>query len=221
MKFPITIAPNFFSDTQKILKIANGLDYVVDEPFYPGKKTIFLNHIDMDLFYHLSRKVLNLFFEIDDDIGKLQYNNVEWAFHKIKYDDIKDMRKGELFIHKDHPEHLTGLIYLSHNENLGTSFYLNEKTPSFHKMNGPICGLDKNISDEEMENLYNENNAGFKLLSEVRHVFNTAVIFPGCVPHKINLEDLKPGGERLTLHFKFCEISYHTFPYVRCKLEDL
>lgn len=27
--------------------------------------------------------------------------------------------------------------------------------------------------------------------------------------------------ERLTLHFVFRKIGYHTFPYVRCKLEDL
>ena len=131
------------------------------------------------------------------------------------------MRRGELFIHKDSFESLSGVIYLSHNENLGTSFYLNKKIPSFYRKNGPRCGLDKNISDEEMENLYKEKNSGLKLLSEVRHIFNTAVIFPGCVPHKINLEDLKPGEERLTLNFIFREIGYHTFPYVRCKLEDL
>lgn len=221
MKFPITIVPNFFSDTREILKIANELDYNFDGPTYPGKKTIFLNHVNMDLFYYLSRKVLNLFFEIDDGIGKLRYDAVEWSFHKITYDDIKDMRNGELFIHKDNYEHLTGLIYLSNNEKLGTSFFLNERVPRLNMENGPICGLDKSISNEEMEILYKENSENYKLMSEVKHIFNTAVIFPGCVSHKINLEDLKPGEERLTLHFLFREISYHTFPYVRCKLEDL
>ena len=105
MLFPTYVLDNFFDDPHKVIKFASSLKYEQDpEGVWPGKRTDALQHIDNDLFQHITTRMMRLLYP--ENIKQLTWTANSY-FQYIDYG--VDAKEG--WIHKDTSSQLSSVIY--------------------------------------------------------------------------------------------------------------
>lgn len=204
---PYTIVDNFFKEPEKIVQYAKSLTYDIRQKNYPGVRA---DIEDKKLKQEIHEKIMSLFFDLDKE-------RIEWDtsihFQKTSKDDIAG------WIHQDIESIITCIVYLSDNENEGTSIYeLKDKKIDITKIEKDYISpreeafLDKNkILDQENKRL--EWNNYFKETLYVPSKYNRLFAFFGPIWHGVPkfISD-----ERLTLtFFTFKLTSITHLPLVR------
>jgi len=146
MKFPTVIVENFFKNPDDIVKYANTLSYEgpKKEAYWIGKRSKLLHTINPQLFSFICDKVLNTFYNFKKE--SVDYEDAQVCFQKIGESDVKKFleKKSNLLLHKDKYGSLTGLIYLSKNQNFknGTKISINQQEDHIlvsSKYNSMLC----------------------------------------------------------------------------------
>jgi hypothetical protein len=128
MKWPTLCIDNFFRDVEPVIKWANTLDYRKTGGFYPGYRTHFIHKIDNEFFLRSTKKIIASLYpeQIEDD-------NLSWIaeqhFQKINTKE----HKLPGFVHQDLFAEFTAIVYLTDEEEAGTSIYkrINEPNPDY------------------------------------------------------------------------------------------
>lgn len=198
MLFPTYVLDNFFDDPHKVIKFASSLKYEQDpEGVWPGKRTDALQHIDNDLFQHITTRMMRLLYP--ENIKQLTWTANSY-FQYIDYG--VDAKEG--WIHKDTSSQLSSVIYLSHHKKCGTSLY----KPKFFLQGLEQKHLDvcKNYytKNKKFDNKYfkalNDNNSKFERTLQIDSCFNRFVAYDAYQWHSADgfyNKDIKEG--RLSL----------------------
>ena len=141
MKFPTAIVENFFERPDDIVKYAKTLEYKTPEKneYWIGQRSELLHKINPELFNFIVEKVISVFYNgTKEDI---MFDDAQVSFQKISKDD---WQKNKISVHRDIGNSLSGVIYLSKNENYdnGTRLMINEKQEHLRvasKYNSMIC----------------------------------------------------------------------------------
>jgi len=123
MYFPIYTIPNFYSDPDKIINLANTFVYDQEATDGVGLRTKSLHNFNRDFFQYSNDKLLRFLYGPEHRCSYVAEN----IFCKIKDKQIKN-KKGT--IHYDGDTLLTVIIYLTPNlKNCGTNVY--KRTPDY------------------------------------------------------------------------------------------
>ena len=147
------------------------------------------------------------------------------SFKMLQYQAISYFQKIEKFndkintgwVHRDSPNILSCVIYLSKKCTSGTSIYRPKKsfTEDIHgDINSSIINGNKNINEKHI-NALKENNSQFDQVINYKGIYNRAVLFDAAQWHAADGfgED---NEERLTLVVFFREILAPYFPIPNC-----
>lgn len=206
MNFPSICVSNFFTDPQKILKLAKEVDYYPNnDGSYPGVRSRPLHLINYDLFNKFIIAVLNNFYSYQTKINF----EAKVMFHKIKpfSKNKKDIRNRG-WIHTDEAAcALAGLVYLNEKADLdtGTSTFMSKNNLNHDwsigenlKVNLYLNGIyNKKKYEKEM----NSTDSKFIKKLEFNNIFNTLVCYDSMEYHRINNLNIGTGEDRLTLVF--------------------
>ena len=211
MRFPVTQVFNFFQNPDAVLHYAQGLEYFNNNEKYPGVRSKPLHEINPGLFTNLTNKVLNLWFH-----NNVSEFNCRWTFQKIKKGDV-DERDG--WPHTDKESAFTTIIYLTKNkEDFGTSIllpknigYNDEFSDLSNGINGPSMKMH-GYNQSDIDKKYKEVNNRFKVVSQFKSIYNSAIMFDGNYPHQANFGALSDNEERITLIGFMYSVSATNFP---------
>lgn len=178
---PSIIIDNFFETPDKVVELANSLEFSVIGENYPGRRTLNLDDIENDFAKEFADKV---FFNFPFNV--VSYD-LTLSFQKIPY----KFEHG--IVHTDAPEQITAIVYLNEGDNTGTSLYNADITDRKDILSRSIDS--NNPSEEDIQSIIRHNKQ-FKKTLDVSNVYNRAVIFNATTPHCANGFN---GEERLTL----------------------
>jgi hypothetical protein len=145
MKFPTVIVENFFKNPNDIVKYANTLTYngPKEGQYWIGKRSELLHKINPELFNFICNKIISIFYNgKKESVG---YEDAQVCFQKIGESDVKKfLEKKSNLLHRDIYGSLTGLIYLSKNQNFenGTKISTNQQEDHIlvsSKYNSMLC----------------------------------------------------------------------------------
>lgn len=141
MKYPTAIVENFFERPNDIVEYANTLNYKKpkDNEAWIGERSEMLHTLNPELFRFIADKILSIFYNSDSE--NIKYDDAQVSFQKISKDDWK---KNKISVHRDIGNSLSGVIYLSDNENYdnGTRIMIDEENEHLRvasKYNSMIC----------------------------------------------------------------------------------
>ena len=191
---------NFFKNPQKIVDMAQTLDYERSE-VHPGKRSINLftsqdpQHVEFAKYF--AKRIAD---EVFFGINKFM---IDIRFHK---NDIYDNDKANVgWIHND-PVSFAGIVYLNEeisDFNLGTSTFLKNKKERFDQYDfdeRKEFNLTTNVTPEYLK-ILEENEKEFTETVRVGNVYNRLVAYDSKIWHRPNNFDTKSENERLTLLF--------------------
>lgn len=176
MLFPVTIVDNFFKDPDYIVNYAKSLDYEFTG-VSPGARTKGLHEINYPFFNWTTVKAL-----------KLLYPDKNLKFNAdVKFQRIPVNLEHDGWVHSDEPAELVIIVYLSKNNEVGTSFYrrkdklLGKMVDRQDKKYGYFLNPHKN--KKEIEKAKKQNNDGFEETINVKGVYNRCIMFDGSLLH--------------------------------------
>jgi len=217
MHFPSICIDNFYQNPEKILKIANDLEYQHNKDgYYPGARTAPLHEASPELFDIFCKKLFSVFY----DFNKM---NVNWIvstyFQKI--DGYEDSRLNDGWIHQDDDHIFAGVVYLNKTPNpeAGTSLfslkqdgvYDNEQhiKHEFYK--------NSNIDKEFYIKSKEQNNSNFIEICRFNNVYNRLIAYEGTQYHKANQFSSMNSEPRLTQVFFVTRVDAENTPITRLK----
>ena len=141
MKFPTVSVENFFDKPDDIVKYANSLEYKTPEKnqFWIGQRSELLHLIHPKLFHFICEKVISVFY--DGSKEDINYDDAQICFQKISK---KDWQNNKIKTHRDISDSLSGLIYLSKEENFANGTKISIDSELDHimvssKYNSMLC----------------------------------------------------------------------------------
>jgi len=141
MKFPTAIVENFFAKPDDIVKYANTLEYISPKKneHWIGKRSELLHTLNPKLFNFIVEKVISVFYNGNKE--DIFFNDAQVCFQKISKEDWEN---NKILVHRDIGNSLSGVIYLSENENYenGTRLMIDDKKEHIRvasKYNSMIC----------------------------------------------------------------------------------
>ena len=216
MYFPSLCIDNFYERPDEVRDIAESMVYKrkTQENFWPGKRTENIGEIDKSLHHETCTKILSIFYPFQlENFRAIQFRASSF-FQKIEKFNSK-INTG--WIHRDAPNVLSCVIYLSKKSMNGTSIYRPKKsfTKDIHKeINSSVIHGNKNISEKHI-NALKENNDQFEQVVNFKGIYNRAVIFDAAQWHAANGFGNEE-EERLTMIVFFHEIFVPYFPIPNC-----
>ena len=206
MLYPTIIQDNFFEDINKIVELADSLEYApCPVGRWPGERSEKLHLVHPQFFNHFCSKFTKLLFPNQN----VDYN-CTLQFQRISNDHTQGG-----WIHKD-PNDVTAIVYISKHKNCGTSLY---KAKDFFTFGDPELESFKNKSymtkkftkqSEKARLLANEQ---YEKTLEIMSLQNRLIAFEGLNPHGVEnfREDLDE--DRVTLIGFFHHISASGLKY--------
>jgi hypothetical protein len=195
--FPTIIVDDFFEEPNKVLELANSLEYTDAADYdykWPGKRSTLIHEVDYNFFNNIVVKVLSTYYPY----AKVSYNDTRLLFQKVAsiYEDG--------WIHKD-DNLITFIIYLNNTKitDAGTSICI----PKNSIIDNIIIHTDKKQESfkdpnkvKEYEPYRLENNNQFEEVIRVNNVFNRCIMFNASSYHKANgFNTIDNSEDRLTL----------------------
>lgn len=184
---------DFFDLPEEVIKISDSVTY--DGSSYgisPGLRSEPLESKFPLLCKYVTMRVLSEYYDLSK---KIEVGcNTTTHFNKIPYSC------GDGIIHTD-DNTITTIVYLNKNPvpNSGTSVYKRKKIiTDFTAQTLRIEIFKDDKQTEEWKRLRDEYNSNYDEIMRVNGSYNSALIFNGYVPHKMDL-DTEQEGERLTL----------------------
>lgn len=175
MLFPSLIVDNFFDEPDNIVHFSKSLSFNSDGKS-PGKRTKNLAQIDYSFFNWVNTKILALLYP--QDITNIRYNALA-TFQKVPPN-----LKFNNWVHEDTSSQITAILYLSKNNNVGTSIYKNKKLSSVLDLNQQIkykYFIDSNIKDQryldDLNTEYKNNQSNFEETLKVNGIYNRLFLF--------------------------------------------
>ena len=215
MKWPITCVDNFFDNPDEIVEFANSCKYKKSQDgSWPGERTEPLHIINVDFFKKLTMKIISL-------IYPMQTNNIQLMakshFQKIKGNDYEN----EGWVHDDRGFEFTSIIYLTKDEDCGTSIFQAKKfdvSPiNTSKKRERFSNLDK-ISGSTEKIYLKQNNDQFKKTCSFSSEYNRIITFDSHNFHGVDSYGGNKENERLTL-ITFFEDIY--FPKIKFPITEM
>jgi len=222
LKTPITVLDNFFDNPDKIRDYALSLNFEKDpEGRWPGVRTKSLHELDPPLFDAICRKVMSLYFDLENNI-----NTVNWVtnmrFQKVNRSYLSG------WIHVDNPTIFTAIIYLNKNPNInsGTSIYKikdNIFVPKIDELNIHKINAYKGLVNiKDIDTKRKENNDQYSEVIKVHNEYNRILSFDAGLPHAA--QDFfgdDDDEDRLTLIMFFNELRVNRSPVERVRYTKL
>lgn len=121
------------------------------------------------------------------------------------------------WVHRDNVTTFTLIIYLSEDmPDNGTGIYLPKTTgfrsdPETTDIKHRFLMYGEDVDAEAYKQAAEKNNSQYKRASYFESIFNSAIIFDGCYPHKAHF-NIPKGRSRLTLVTFFDRIKTTRFP---------
>jgi len=172
MLFPTIIADNFFDDPDFIREYALNLPYSKTQKNYPGIRT---GQTEPNLFQYVTEKMMAVLYPMN-------HTNMLWGanqfFQKISG---KEYKEGG-WIHQDHNDQLTAIIYLSKHTGCGTSIC---KPKAFDKAYRDYELAHKSFINPKVkvEKQLKAHNERFKKTIEIDSIYNRLVMFDAAQWH--------------------------------------
>lgn len=197
INFPTTVIDDYFEDPHGVYKLAQS-DKITwfrsGNGAWPGVRSQPIHELDNAFFTYMMKKFLYTFYT-HDNLMKSNFSfEATSFFQRIE----GDWSTG--WIHSDHPDICTKIIYLTPNANpeSGTSIYSKKSLNTESKWEDikQAYYLGK-ISKEEAEIARIKNNEGFVEETFVANKFNRAIAFDSHLWH--GAKDLNNTEERLTI----------------------
>ena len=202
IKYPIIVVDDFFEDPDAIHDLGMSVDYPIDLPSWPGKRSESLEVIDRRLSDYFISKVFSAF--------GLRPNScyLTAGFQKIlPYSPNKWNPRNRGWIHRDAGNVIFGgIVYLTKNadKDTGTSIYKPKKgyAITLDEDNSMKESLykEEDIDDEQYNKAYNEHTDQFEETIKVDNIYNRFFSFPNTTWHGVRTCGTE---ERLTIPF-FC-----------------
>lgn len=209
--FPTMIVDDFFEDPDRVVELANSLEYYPTSGQYPGLRSDHLHKVAPDFFSYVSQRWLSLYFDVPYTFEKLnaQFQIIE----PFDSDDSSPYNTG--WVHKDDDYNIvTAIVYLTKDANpkQGTSICTpledwNVKTqeikPTFFR---------ENNRSSEYEQMLRSNNEAFTESIVVDNYYNRMISFDYTQWHKARSFHNDTNSRRLTL-VMFCNSIYPASPH--------
>ena len=185
MSYPLIIKDNFFPDPDAIERLIKEIDYPVSTGNWPGRRSLYLQEINLKLHVYITQKIFLLFHD------QLPNFNMNVSFQKIKpfVDGDKWNKKNLGWIHNDACL-FGGVIYLDKNpdKDAGTSIYKSKDgfdVPLTHESQlvkeKHFAG--EQIYDEEYNRIYDTMRNQYEETLKISNLYNRLVLIPGDQPH--------------------------------------
>lgn len=187
--FPITIVDDFYDHPDDVRNYALSLDYEKSSTGdWPGERSELLSNINEKLFTEFGKKILSLFFDLDEVELECDINTGFQKIHSLSKDENDIRNQG--WIHLDDESFLSGVIYLNPDpkQNWGTSIYNLKKgkidnstqnTKFLHYSNSSLFDIT------EYEKEKQEYNNKFIETIKIENVYNRLIIFEKGVYHGV------------------------------------
>ena len=217
--FPTTCIDGFFENPDSIVKLANDKAHwqPSDNGSWPGVRSQPLHEIDHHVYLWVMNKYLSAFFsETEKNEYNISFRSTS-MFQKIPVSKEEDWREG--WIHTDHPDVHTFIIYLTPGANgqAGTSLYSKKNvlsSPNFSKIKKQVY-LNE-IPASEGKEWRKKSNEQFELDTTFANKYNRCIGFDSSLWHGV--QNFDTGTEdRLTLITFFHHISCGPFPLQRVR----
>jgi|DEB0MinimDraft_6_1074348.scaffolds.fasta_scaffold27354_3 hypothetical protein len=200
MKWPTLCIDGFFEDPDSVIKWANTLEYKKTKGLYPGERTDFINKLDLNFFKRSTKKIVGALYP-----GEIQNPGIFWQaeqhFQKINTKE----HKLPGFVHQDLFAEFTAIVYLTDEEEAGTSIYkrINEPNPDYDDIKKQGYSTLKYTKEFKKELKRNRDNHQKVLQFAARK--NRLVLFDSAQHHGVDHFGSKV-KERLTLITFFTHI---------------
>ena len=215
MKWPITCVDNFFDNPDEIVKFANTCEYEKpNDGKWPGRRTKPLHLIDFNFFKKVITKIISLIYPMQTYNVQLIANSY---FQKIKGSDYVN----EGWVHDDRGMEFTSIIYLTKDNNCGTSIFKGKNFNVYpineHKKREKYANLN-NISGATEKIYLKQNNDQFKKTCSFTSEYNRIVNFDSHNFHAVDNYGNNDESERLSL-ITFFEDVY--FPKIKFPITEM
>lgn len=214
--FPAICVDNFFNDVDAVRKLALSLEYLDNDPKYPGVRTKELGDIQPAFFQQFTAKLFSIFMDVND-IHNLKLSARFQKIPKLHQDNY--LNRG--WIHDDGYTIMAGVVYLNPNPNIecGTSLFQLKEGEEFDSslINDVKTNLYKlnKVDKENAKNIYEYHNDKFIETAKFGNVYNRLVAYDASIYHKAN--SFVMNEDRLTLVFFLQEFSGKYTPLERMK----
>ena len=225
--YPVTIVDNFFNDPDSVRQLGLSVDYPLDDPQWPGKRSAHLSEIDRRLYKYISSKILSLFALPNHMIGQHNAPRQEYeflmAFQKTKaYSPNKWDRKNKGWVHADTGVLFGGIIYLNPHpdKDTGTSIY-RPKKGYFEPLEGEmyakfgLYGNEDYFDDDKYAEKHDVFHQHFEETVRVNNVYNRLLLFGSDTFHGVRTLASKTKEDRLTIPFFCTTVTNCPSPLVR------
>ena len=217
MTYPVTIVDDFFDDPDKIVELAEGLNwYPPDTGNWPGTRTKQLHVEDNKFFLYFGEKIHNLFHDSLPSYWELQAH-----FQKIEpFSGDQWDKKNQGWIHQDLDTWFGGIVYLTKNPcpNSGTSIYTAHNGFSHQSSDEmkykEMLYRGEDIIPEHYNEAWDSMREQYTETVTVENVYNRFVLFNGKTHHGVKTFGTKP---RLTLNFFGMHMTGHLPPLLRSR----
>jgi hypothetical protein len=202
--FPTIIDENFFDDPDRVVELANSLEYHPSEGKYPGSRSEMLADVAPEFFHHAINRWMSLYFDWVDPGIKMQWN-AEAYFQRIdSFDDDKDSPYNQGWIHQDDNYVVASVVYLDKdsNSNQGTSICYPAKEYTEDQAIRKSFYAD-GIRSAEYEAEMEKCQESFEETIIVNNQYNRLISFDSNNWHKARSFYSKDNKSRLTL-VMFC-----------------
>ncbi len=174
------VIDNFYETPTIIRKFALEQEFFKKPGNYPGLRTKFIDSIDDDFFKVFAKKLISLYYDLDNQNIKFQIlTSFQWAGEKYKHGWIHKDRYLKS-PNDDEGYDIAGVIYLTPNAptNCGTSLYrlISDNAEGCKLPTDPFySGLDIDINTYFQEQL--KYNSQFEKVKQVENIFNRLVVY--------------------------------------------
>lgn len=214
MIWPNLCVDNFYDNPEQVIQLANSLTYKsAPDGRWPGTRSEYMHTVNNEFFNFTCLKILSLFYP--HDAKDLQYM-AEMYFQKI--DSNHNNQEGWVHIDKDE---ISCIIYLSKNENAGTSIYRRKDFQCF-PINADIkqdyYKNNKNQNDKAYKKALKQNNDLYEKTISYKSVYNRLICFDARALHGV--DSFGKGEERLTLVTFFKKLQFVDNRYLQYPIPE-
>jgi len=218
MNFPSLCVDNFFDRPDEVKNYASTLKYKrkTKGDYWPGERTESLHILNPTFHNYVCMKVLSMYYPFRTTAFSNQIIHFQAASYFQKIEKFnEEINTG--WVHRDIPNMLSSIIYLSKNCTKGTSIYRPKKlfAEELHgEWNSSLLYGNKNVSKEHV-NALKESNDQFEKTTTFKGIYNRAISFDAAQWHAADGYGTDE-EERLTMVIFFQEIVAPYFPIGTC-----